>query len=258
MSVAGGGGEKDKSHWIAKAALAVSVFSLLITLYRTSPVGSVEPVMPLTSYALVRGIDPEGTFGPYPSDHIVLPMEFSNNTGSTVLLKAPRLELDETSTPENENVTFFLTGEYKELSPELLDDVNSQPHTFTPDLVLSPHSVSERNLVFRVSEWTQDDKNYCFRFHQGQRFEIDLKYERIPQNPVTAWLWRVLPGDGPEHTVRLDPVLPILEGINKYPLYTADYISLLPGSRAVNPDGTHKDIPKVPMGNETSENLCPG
>lgn len=250
--------KKRKSHWIAIAALAVSVLSLCITMYRTSPIGAVKPVMPLTSYALVRGIDPEGTFGLYPSDHIVLPLEFSNNTGSPVLIKGPRLEFDEIGAPKSKNVTFFLTGEYEELSAELLGDVNSQPHNFAPALVLAPHSVSQKILVFRVSGWFKDEKNYCFRFHQGQKFNVDLKYRRIPQNPVIAWIWRMLPGDGPEVDMRLEPVLPMLEGINGYDLYTADFISLLPGSRAVNSDGSIKDIPEKTLGKVTFEGLCPG
>jgi hypothetical protein len=253
--VAEGNGEKGKAQWIATAALVVSVFSLCVTLYRTSPIGAVEPVMPLTSYALVRGIDPGGIFGPYPSDHIVLPLEFSNNTGSPVLIKAPRLELDEIGEPESKNVTFFLTGEYEDLSAELLGDVNSQPHNFAPALVLAPHSVSQKILVFRVSGWTKDEKNYCFRFHQGQKFNVDLTYTRIPQNPVIAWFWRVWPGDGPEVDMRLEPVLPMIKGINGYSLYSADFISLLPGSRAVNPDGSIKDIPeKTP---DTAESCTP-
>jgi hypothetical protein len=254
-----GADKKQNAPLVAKTALGVSILaavvsivSAAVTIYRTSPIGPVKTVMPLSAYAIVRGIDPlgKGWGAPAPSDHIVLPVELSNNSGSTVLLKEPILQLHEIGTPKNKNVTFFLNGEFEELSPSVFSSVNSHPPSFATSLVLAPHSVSKRVLVFRVSKW--NGRNYCFRFHQGQVLEGTLTYQRIPPE-----LRARLSGALPRVRVPLEPNLPMIEGTNDIPRYSADYISLLRGSRAVNPDGSIKDIPEKPLSNETSESLCP-
>jgi hypothetical protein len=241
-----GADKKQNASWIAKTALGVSILaavvsivSAAVTIYRTSPIGPVKTVMPLSAYAIVRGIDPEPWGAPAPSDHIVLPAELSNNSGSTVLLKEPILELHEIGTPENKNVTFFLNGEFEELSPRVFSNVNSHPPSFATSLVLAHDSISKRVLMFRVSDW--NETNYCFRFHQGQVFEATLTYQRIPPE-----LRSRLKGEIPRVPVPLEPNLPMIEGTSDIKLYSGEYISLLRGSRAVNPNGTPRDIKEEP------------
>jgi hypothetical protein len=73
--------------------------------------------------------------GIFPSDHLVFPLEFSNNTGTTVLLKEPTLVLDGIDAPPDKNVNFFMVGEFKALSPSVLQDVNSHPPSFTKSIL---------------------------------------------------------------------------------------------------------------------------
>ena len=256
-----GADKKQNASWIAKTALGVSILaavvsivSAAVTIYRTSPIGPVKTVMPMSAYAIVRGIDPlgEGWGAPAPSDHIVLPVELSNNSGSTVLLKEPILELHEIGTPKNKNVTFFLNGEFEELSPGVFDNVNSHPPKFATSVILEPHSVSQRVLVFRVSDW--HETNYCFRFHQGQEFEATLTYQRIPpelrsrfpelrSRLLGALPWVPAPRvPVPRVPARLEPNLPMITGTNDISPYSGEYISLLRGTRAVNLNGTPRDI----------------
>ena len=147
----------------------------------------------------------------------------------------------------------------------MFSSVNSHPPSFATSLVLAPHSVSKRVLVFRVSDW--NDTNYCFRFHQGQVLEGTLTYQRIPPK-LRSRLWEALrvhvpflrsrlSGEVPRVHVPLEPNLPMIEGTNDIRRYSADYISLLRGSRAVNPDGSIKDIPEKTLSKETIESPCP-
>jgi len=252
-----GGDNKQKVSWAAKVALGVSILaavvsivSAAVTIYRTSPIGPVKTVMPLSAYAIVRGINPVGLGAPAPSDHLVLPLELSNNSGGTILLKEPILELHEIGTPKNQIHTFFLNGEFEELSPKVFKNVHSHPPSFTTSLVLEPHSVSQRVLVFRVSDW--HEANYCFRFHQGQKFEAVLSYERIPPRPMARF------GSGdPRDPVPLEPPLPLIEGTNDIDLNSWDYISLLRGSRAVNLNGTPRDINEEPSWRNEIEKTLP-
>ena len=57
------------------------------------------------------------------SDHIVLPVEWSNGTGSPVLIKSPSLrlsELGENGEPNGNQLKFFLVGDLPEMSVVVL------------------------------------------------------------------------------------------------------------------------------------------
>jgi hypothetical protein len=187
------GNNQSSSSGVAKVALFLGIFSTFLgivstgfALYRTSPAGEVKVVLPLSGYALVRGIDPEGAqMGPWSPDHIVLPLEWSNGTGSPVLIKSPSLllrELGENEKPTGKVLKFFLVGELPEASIMVSDNLNTRPHTFTNSVVVEPHSVKQTVSVFRVNNW--DDENKCLRFHQGQNYKVALDYARIPQEPT--------------------------------------------------------------------------
>jgi hypothetical protein len=248
-------GANQSSSSVARAALFLGIFSTLLsiastvfTFYRTSPAGEVKVVKPLSGYALVRGINPEGVqMGPWSPDHIVLPLEWSNGTGSPVLIKSPRLllsELGENGKPTGEQLEFFLVGELPEASIMVSDNLNTIAHNFTNSIVVEPHSVKQSVSVFRVNNW--DAENKCLRFHQGQNYQVALDYDRIPQDPTVSlidkwlkWLkWLPILGSRGETTPQpLVDNLPILESANDLSLYGEDYLgwdyySLLPGSRA--------------------------
>jgi hypothetical protein len=97
----------------------------------------------------VRGVDPsykgepkpgEGVgLGPWPSDHVVFPIEWSNSSSDSELVRRPVLvfsELNQNDKPMGREVKFFLVGEFPNISPTILNDVNKKPYTFTNTLVL--------------------------------------------------------------------------------------------------------------------------
>jgi hypothetical protein len=223
----------------------------------------VEVIEPLSGYAIVRGIDPtypgepekgQGVgVGPWPSDHIVLPLEWSNGTGTPVLIKQPVLVLTELSqNGEPIRRKFFLVGEFDEASTTVFNDVNKKPPSFTNSLVLDPHSVLQGVFVFRINKW--DTRNLCFRFHQGQRYEVDLLFDRHPQDLRVQWGWWVLgwltSGSKTESvTQQIADDLPILTTANWISPYGKgnvgwDFVSLLPGSRAARSQGLNEDATK--------------
>jgi hypothetical protein len=260
-------GANQSSSGVAKVALFLGILSTFLgivstvfALYRTSPAGEVKLVLPLSGYAVVRGINPEGTqLGPWSPDHIVLPLEWSNGTGTPVLIKSPSLllrELGENEKPTGKRLKFFLVGELPEASIMVSDNLNTRPHTFTNSVVVEPHSVKQTVSVFRVNNW--DGENKCLRFHRGQNYQVALDYERLPRDPTWS-----LEGswDGAQPLVHN---LPILENANYLSPYGAnhlspdkypgrDYYSLLPGSRA----SRVKDLDEVEKKYYKEPEKCP-
>jgi hypothetical protein len=241
-------GGRDKL-WISVLALVVSGLSLALSWYWNSPMGEVTPIQP-SGYAIVRGIDPafegepepgEGLgVGPYPSDHVILPIEWANSSGSSVLVKSPVLvlhALDQDGNPTGDERRFFMVGDFPEMSAEVLNDVNSKPHTFKNSVVLEPHSVLQSMAVFRVERW--ENENECFRFIPGQRYRVDAEYQRVPEDPKQAAWWRLRRvGTEQKRTEVLVERLVIqttADFISPYGQGESigwDFYSLLPGSRS--------------------------
>jgi len=187
--------ETNANAWIAATtailALFVSLASMAFTLYWNSPIGDVQPVSP-TALGIVRGmkVEIEGVEGTErlaeaPSDHIVLPLTWQNDSGSSVLVKTPKMVLQELDkAPEEGGVltgkvhSLLLNGEYPEVSPTVFSKRKSEPFSFKGSLVLEPHSVSQNLLVFRVMEWEGD--NYTFRLKGDTHYRIDIEYEQVP------------------------------------------------------------------------------
>jgi hypothetical protein len=179
---------------VSIAALFVSIFSVMLSWYWNSPIGDVRALEP-SGYAIVRGIDPtfEGEpelhkglgVGPWPSDHVVMPIEWANNSGSSILVKDPVLvfqELDRDGHPIGDEIRFFLIGEFPEISAQVFNNVNTKPHTFKNSVIIEPHTVIQSISVFRVEGWFKEP-NQCFRFIPGENYRVELRYLRIPGIP---------------------------------------------------------------------------
>jgi hypothetical protein len=239
---------------VSIAALFVSIFSVLLSWYWNSPVGDVRPLEP-SGYAIVRGMDPtfEGEadpqqglgVGPYPSDHVVLPLEWANNSGSSILVKEPMLvfhQLDREGNRTGSAYRFFLVGEFPEVSAEVFNNVNTKPHTFKNSLIIEPHTVVQSASVFRVARWWSGQPNECFRFIPGESYEVEIKYLRIPEDPKVSTWWR-LSGASAERERSLTlidrvTIQTTVDFLNVYgPAHEGesigwDFFSLLPGSRS--------------------------
>lgn len=253
----------EAPHWVAIAALVISslttVWTIGWTIYWSTSLGEVTPLEP-SGYAIVRGVDPsfegepkpgEGVgVGPWPSDHIVLPIEWKNSSGSSALVRDPVLVFSEVGQNEastNGEIRFFLVGELPEISPTVLNNINEKPYTFTNTIALEPHSVSQTFLVFRVEDW--DDENNCFRFHQGQKFSVTMEFRREPENWLLGIFYKVTGRSGirTEDLVDKLTVLVTANWISPYGKGESvgwDFYSLLPGARATSneplAETTHK------------------
>jgi hypothetical protein len=179
--------------------------------------------------------------GPYPSDHVVLPLEWSNSSGSSVLVKNPVLvlrALGQDGEPTGEERRFFMAGEFPDMSAEVLNNANSKPHTFKNSLILQPHTVSQSMAVFRVEGWDREP-NECFRFRPGERYRVGVEFQRIPEDPKQAAWWRVT-GAGSEtkremtlvERLTLQTTADFLSPYGRGESIGWDFYSLLPGSRS--------------------------
>jgi len=247
-------------------ALIVSATSVFLSWYWNSPIGDVRPIEP-SGYAIMRGIDPtfEGEpepgiglgLGPYPSDHIILPLEWANNSGNSILVKEPVLllhKLGRDGEPTGSVYRFFLVGEFPETSAKVFNHANTEPHTFKNSLIIEPHTVMESVSVFRVAKWWSGQPNECFRFIPGDRYSVEIQYRRIPEDPKQAIWWRITGvGTKRERSMTVIEKLTIqttVDFLNVYgPTHPGenigwDFFSLLPGSRSTQGGTVPRADPK--------------
>jgi hypothetical protein len=170
-----GNGEKRK-RW--RIETIISVFALLVSCgtlaftftYNLFP-GRVQPFSP-SGYVIIRGVDP------FPSDHLVLPIEWENGGGRSVLIRHPRLILRELDSDGNEvgvEYTFFLAGEYPDISSTSFREGYSIKRSF----ILEPHSVALKMLVFHIEDWWDEQGDlYNFRFTGDQNFQVYIEFQR--------------------------------------------------------------------------------
>ena len=161
------------------AALAISCCSYM---YVTSP-GEVQPHKP-SGYGFIRGIHP------FPSDHIVLPIEWENTGGRAVTVRHSYLVLRELGPDDNETETeycFLLAGEYPDISTNSFDEF----YSIKDSLILDPHSITHKNLVFHIKDLWNESNNatHRFEFTSGVNYSVYFGYKKnlVWQQPVDKW-----------------------------------------------------------------------
>ncbi len=169
---------------ISIVSLLVSIGALFFTvLYNLSP-GTVQPYKP-TGYGIIRGLDP------FPSDHLVVPLEWENEGGRTVLIRYPRLILRELNSEGKETgkeYRYFLAGEYQDISSASFREPYSVKRSFT----LDPHSLSLRVLVFHVENWWDEkDDRYNFKFVSTRSFRVYIDYQKNFEQQPTRVLFEM-------------------------------------------------------------------
>jgi hypothetical protein len=174
-------------------------------------------------------------------------LEWENNTGTTILIRDPRLtfhELELDGEPTGDELRFYAVDRLPGLSSEVLQTMQSNPATtgsvFPTSILVEPHSVAQSVLVFRVEGWFKPP-NQCFRFIPGQSYRVDIQYTRFPEPPI----WHKNP-----LTKTLVERLPIQTNVDFLNVYGPthggensgwDYVSLRPGTRSMQ-GGT---VPRV-------------
>ncbi len=200
---------------VAVIAALLSGLALAITVVSNSAVGKVQPIQP-SGYAVIRGNDN----GYYAADRLVVPLEWSNTTGSWILIRRPQLVLQETGGTDGESgKRFFLVGEYKDLSPETLSGLPE----YRSSLALEPHSITTNVLVFNVEEfWSA---NSDFRFESDRDYHVLVKYLQTPKPRTLS----ALGADG--ETVESDPLfeerkLDIVSAVDELSAGESSYYSI--------------------------------
>lgn len=161
----------ELSNIIALCALLVSFATLVFTFYWNSPFGEVAPLEP-AGYAVIRGLGLEQGIGPFPSDHLVLPLQWKNTSGRPAIIQRPELTLREVDGKHHETVlTFTLAGAYPDISTESFDKRYVHNNSF----LVEPHSVALNTLVFHVKNYWQKE-GYDFRFSSTDEFRVDIRY----------------------------------------------------------------------------------
>jgi hypothetical protein len=140
-------------------AVGTSIITLLATL---SPSGSVHVIEP-SSYAIIR----QDTLGKpgwiATAEHLVLPVEWENDYGRSVLIRGLELTVRELE-GESGNHKFHLVKEY----PKISEQAFKSGYDFRNSLTLEPTSVSTRVLSFR----SEDD----FEFDPKTKYELTLRF----------------------------------------------------------------------------------
>jgi hypothetical protein len=167
--------------WVSLIFTCVTTAVAAMTFYSTlNPWGEVGPFFTPAGFVIIRGVDTS------PSDHVLMPVQWINNTGRLVLIQQPVLEfrkLGQQGEPTGERLTFIAVKRLPEISTETMNGL-STPATEFPDLIrLSAHSPTETVLLFRKEESFLGKQNACFRFHQGASYRVDITYQRYPDPP---------------------------------------------------------------------------
>jgi hypothetical protein len=233
----------------------IAIVTFVVTVNPWAPVG---PVTPPVGVAIVRGIDPhfageprpgEGvSVGLWPSDHLVVPLEWRNDTGSALLIQQPTLilhKINRSGQATGDQVNFFMINELADTNAGTLVNINKEPLTYSNTVYVQPHSIVRSVTLFRVEDWA--GRNRCFRFHQGESYRVEIQYRRVPDAPI----WHQNP-----KTETLIERLTMLESVNWLSPYGEgssmgwDFFTLLPGSRAANgmliPEKTEKYYTEPP------------
>jgi hypothetical protein len=158
---------------ISVFALIVSFGALAFTLWFNLSPGNVRALKP-SGYCIIREIDS------FPSDHIVLPLEWENTGGRLALVRHPYLVLRELGPDGKETGNkyhFFLAGDY----PDVSSNSFAERYSIKQSFILDPHSISPKVLVFHIENWWNESKSndlYKFRFTGGVNYRVYIGFQR--------------------------------------------------------------------------------
>ena len=154
-------------------AIVVSIFALVVSIW--GPINDIiipGDTIPLTpaGFSIVRG-SPNFVF---PSDHIVLPLEWYNSwKEKTEIISLPYLVLRKLGS--NETHIFFLAGEYPDISAKSFKESYTIERTF----IFPPSTLSKRTLVFRIEKWWDHaSMNYEFKFKPRDKYDVSIGFQQ--------------------------------------------------------------------------------
>jgi hypothetical protein len=158
---------KLKESGVTWASLGLSIIAAVLSgvtvLLTWAPWGEVSTIEP-SSYAIIRRDTLGGPNWIAKSEHLVLPVEWKNRNGGSVIIR--RLELSVSKVGGNgESHKFYLVKEYPVMSARAF----TKDYDFRDSLTLDRHSVSTRVLSFRSADPR-------FRFASNTEYEVTLSF----------------------------------------------------------------------------------
>jgi len=157
----------------------------------------IKPISP-SGYSIIRGIDSvEGIM--FPSDHIVFPLEWLNESSKAVSISNIKLKLTQVyadGSPYNsdENIhTFFLAGTY----PEISAGAFAKFYNVTNSVIIQPHGYTSTVLVFHIDGWYDEHKSqypyaYDFEFPADAYYKIEITFCESTKSETTLLLLKSL------------------------------------------------------------------
>jgi hypothetical protein len=123
---------------------------------------------------IIRGIKDSG----FPSDHLVLPINWENDGAKAAIVGNVRLIVrPKSSKSSNEIVVFKLGGEYSDISPNAFNH-HEQFFHFLDSFLIPPHSKLSRNFVFHINNWwDKKTAEYNFRFYSRKVYDFSISYD---------------------------------------------------------------------------------
>jgi hypothetical protein len=182
--------------WLPMLFSAVSVVLAGLTFYVASnPWGRVSIVEEPNGLGIVRGVrlNLGESLSPaaHPADHVLVPLDWINNTGGTVLVQDPTLifsKLDNNGALTGEQYRFHMIGKLSSLTPQAVHSINTgtateESFTFATSVLIEPRSVAPSVAVFRPLTWGEEEPQH-FRFQPGDRYRLEIEFERYPKPPI--------------------------------------------------------------------------
>lgn len=163
---------------IAIPLTIIGIFLTICTLYNTYSYGQGECIPP-SEFAILRGYH-----GSFPSDLLVVPINWRNNGARYELIENISLNLtlvEKNGLPIKNNKTiknrWILLGTLKDISGATIEN-NNRPYSYLQDLIIQPHSITQTFCVFQIEGyWNKNLPNYNFTFnHTCNLWNVDMDF----------------------------------------------------------------------------------
>lgn len=161
---------------IAIPLTIIGIFLTICALYNTFSYGQGECIPP-SEFAILRGYH-----GSFPSDLLVVPINWRNNGARYELIE--NLSLDMTlkemdrKTLDNRTIKkrWILLGTIRDISGATIED--NRPYSYLQDLIIQPHSITQTFCVFQIEDyWNEKSKNHDFKFNSSyNRWDVDINF----------------------------------------------------------------------------------
>jgi hypothetical protein len=183
ITVAGNDSDKENSKKVKLTRKDIFMtVTMLLAIIGAGPVlwdlispGEVRPIPP-SGYSIIRGVE----FFSFPSDHIVLPIDWEYTGGTPAVITHPYLVFREIDDNGNEKIgkqyKFYMAGVYPDISSYSFEKCYIIKESF----ILDPHAITSTVIVFHIEPWWDPKNEFCynFRFQKGQIYSVYINFER--------------------------------------------------------------------------------